>query len=116
MNIENQVCSLELSKRLKELGCKQESLWWWILKNYSSGTSPSFLLVAKSEWAKVIEDQTERCISAFTVSELIALCQENQIDLNADMDFNIWKKQEIPNQLAKMLVYLIENKLLTPKE
>lgn len=30
MNIEGQVCSLELSKRLKELGIKQESLFVWI--------------------------------------------------------------------------------------
>ena len=30
MNIEEQVCSLELSKRLKELGGKQESLFYWI--------------------------------------------------------------------------------------
>lgn len=30
MNIESQVCSLELSKRLKELGVSQESLFVWI--------------------------------------------------------------------------------------
>ena len=31
MELKNQVVNLELSKRLKELNCKQESLWWWIL-------------------------------------------------------------------------------------
>lgn len=30
VNLENQVCSLELSKRLKELGVKQESLVYWL--------------------------------------------------------------------------------------
>ena len=30
MKLQNQVCSLELSKKLKELGVKQESLWYWI--------------------------------------------------------------------------------------
>ncbi len=29
MKIENQVCSLELSKKLKEAGYKQEGLWWY---------------------------------------------------------------------------------------
>jgi hypothetical protein len=31
MRLQEQVCSLELAKRLKELGVKQESLWaWWV--------------------------------------------------------------------------------------
>jgi len=29
MELEKQVCSLEISKELKELGVKQESLWYW---------------------------------------------------------------------------------------
>ena len=29
MKLEQQVCSLELAKQLKELGFKQESLFWW---------------------------------------------------------------------------------------
>ena len=29
MKIESQVCSLELAKKLKELGVKQESLYYW---------------------------------------------------------------------------------------
>lgn len=34
MKLEEQVCSLELAKKLKELGVKQESLWYWV--NYIS--------------------------------------------------------------------------------
>ena len=29
MKLEKQVCSLELAKKLKELGVKQESLWFY---------------------------------------------------------------------------------------
>lgn len=30
MKLEEQVCSLELAKRLKELGVKQNALWGWV--------------------------------------------------------------------------------------
>ena len=29
MKLEDQICSLDLAKRLKELGARQESLFWW---------------------------------------------------------------------------------------
>ena len=37
MELENQVCSLELAQKLKELGVKQESLFKWHFKRDSGG-------------------------------------------------------------------------------
>ncbi len=30
MKFEEQVCSLQIAKKLKELGVRQESLFWWL--------------------------------------------------------------------------------------
>lgn len=45
MKLENQVCSLDLSKQLKELGIKQKSLFYWIKEEepyiwYNSNNHP----------------------------------------------------------------------------
>ncbi len=57
MKVEDQVCSLELAKRLKELGTKQESLFYWNVQ----GT----LEYAQKDFIGYTTD-----ISAFTVAEL----------------------------------------------
>lgn len=59
MKLENQVCSLELAKRLKELGVKQDSLWVWVDRLNNSTVC--------------LSQQVQKLIpiySAFTVSEL----------------------------------------------
>ncbi len=78
MNLENQVCSLELSKRLKELGVKQESYFYW--HSFRNESSP------KEQWSNVYNQIIRRnektkyknrdylkdqiLYSAFTVAEL----------------------------------------------
>ena len=67
MRVENQVISLEIAKRLKELGVKQESLFAWrhnvdgtyqVVHGLIGGTKASY------DWASDI------FIAAFTVAEL----------------------------------------------
>jgi len=63
MNYENQVVSLELSKRLKDLGFKQESLWWWIIR--AEGNP---IIVGKDK--RYTTTFISSSYSAFTVAEL----------------------------------------------
>lgn len=68
MILEKQVCSLELSKRLKELGVKQDSIFYWrrwIPIKGSSYRTPEWLL---SYYRGSVDDY--ELISAFTVAEL----------------------------------------------
>jgi hypothetical protein len=109
MKLENQVCSLDLAKRLKELGVKLESLFWW---RWFEGTNDFEL--ANSQYLP--ED-----ISAFTVAEL-----GERIMTSEDLDLpwygnGVWfwstpsggsfEKTEADAR-AKMLCYLVESKLM----
>lgn len=67
MELKDQVCNLELSKKLKELRVKQNSLWWWVTSSQPSGqmvTDNMILYLARDKGAKY-----PMC-SAFTVAEL----------------------------------------------
>lgn len=95
MDIEKQVCSLELAKKLKDLGVKQESVWHW------RGKTPE----AEAKWKEYCEaeDSTyvyekippqlwqgkspnfssqEFSISAFTVAELGEMLPMGDFALN----------------------------------
>jgi len=64
MKLEDQVTSLELSKRLKELGVLQDSLWCWYASK-SPARDKHFL-----ERDNVPSRLNEHKVSAFTVAEL----------------------------------------------
>ncbi len=138
MNIESQVCSLELSKRLKELGVKQESLFVWIsiIK-----TKFDFIKLRES-YEPDSESVGAYNYSAFTAAELGNLLPE-RIDKyrNEYIKFQKIKCEAIErfhylcslvecggyhmdyvkydcsdeneaDARAKMLIYLLENKLM----
>lgn len=69
MNLENQVVSLELAKKLKELGVKQESLYWWVneYQEMKGGISASTWLL--KDWKEA--QGYKKHISAFIVAELV---------------------------------------------
>jgi hypothetical protein len=123
VNLEDQVCSLELSKRLKELGVRQGSLFFW-----TSGGVASRL-----EALPILEIN----YSAFTVAELGQMLPEDYISCKTegakfpaieykkywlcyyDLDgcgSDIMQMEESEaNARAKMLIYLLENKLMELK-
>jgi len=133
MRIDEQVCALALANKLKELGVKQESIFYW---HYSVYTKEDF------KWELQFSLNLHKpflnpdnFISAFTVAELINLLpQENErigfglellnvaklrgnkyyaacnsIEPSRD---EIWWDNNIANAIAAMLIYLIENKLM----
>lgn len=132
MKLEQQVTSLEISKRLKELGVKQESLFWWgsaipgagILKRDSDFSLSSMPVKLNGNW--------KGFYSAFTVAELGEMLPEGYATYVAPHQKKIppakWKCIfPMPHNLekdvfadteadarGKMLVYLLENNLLTP--
>lgn len=130
MNLESQVCSLELSRRLNELGVKQESLYFWSLcqecvKEYEiEGIQVTPELGDSGHGDKW---------SAFTVAEVGVMLPYKIKDhyLMIEKCFsNIWhisymeaevsiqdvlhktNNELLGNALAEMLLYLIENKLM----
>lgn len=158
MTLESQVCSLELAKRLKELGVKQESLFWWYQssqmtrgKIFEGSTAPEQNWSVKIVWklGDAVDEAEERCnhgdfYSAFTVAEIGQLLpwRSKRMDTvnNAELVFTklhngtdifvcaYWDEdsdhlyggmkvrfddENEANSRAKMLIYLIENKLIT---
>ena len=128
MKLENQVCSLELAKKLKELGVKQESLFYWgkTLGKFEIIYFPGNLTKSDAEIGRV---------SAFTVAELGEMlakynknrdfvvtnfdneedfewiCQIQRFDSDDYIGETFYAETEADAR-AKMLIYLIENKLV----
>lgn len=138
MTLEKQVCSLELAKKLKELGVKQESLFYHL---------PVRGIV---QWGYYYKEEIPDSVSAFTVAELGEMLPSyeewttvstpdnppegdssgihiftsfynSKWQVEFDVDTYIEKISDLPtfradteaDARAKMLIYLLENKLIT---
>ena len=137
MNLSEQVTSLELSKRLQELGVKQESIWYWT-PEYMKGIMDGGYFLATKPSPHLGSDREQ--YSAYTASELLELLPPLiTIKPNKKLKLTITKSlltkgvcvryreqkkkgkliniydMDLSNSLAKMRIYLIENKLLETK-
>lgn len=107
MKLEDQVVSLELAKQLKELGVKQESLFYIDLEDGKVGLKPY-------KWRELL-------VSAFTVSELGEMIGERGATMYTEereweasdeyLQTNIECKKEVDAR-AKLLIYLIEEGII----
>lgn len=141
MKLEDQVCSLDLANRLKELGVKQESLFGWY--KVWRGASDSSTGRNIYEWQLMPYEEGDKVnefAAAFTVAELGMMLPQTISDDEDGSVFQLYviKKddgwyvsyryeypkhdyasiyvEEAPTEAdarAKMLIYLIENKLIT---
>lgn len=121
MKLEDQVVSLELAKKLKEVGVKQESYFYW--ENETN-------LIHYEDIGGVYD-----IFSAFTVAELGELLPANinvgkktyELELmkesqewfinyssykNGDYNIFINFRNTLPNAMAEMLIHLVEHGLL----
>lgn len=140
MKLENQVCSLELAKKLKELGVKQESLFYYCsalkVDTRLSSVSNTIWLPEGIFYISEIESfDYRKDYSAFTVAELgemlpYSIAVNNRIQYfycgrnvskewwagynPANVEY-FYEKTEADAR-AKMLIYLIENKLISVEE
>lgn len=134
MDLRDQVCSLELSERLKQLNVKQDSLFYWFGFRVTR-VEPKLLFWKDIEKGNhsFKTDDLYQSYSAFTVSELLALLPEidncypklkrGYIFEGSDPAYCLiynfmydWKFDMLPftdenaaNSCAKVLIYLIKN-------
>lgn len=129
--IEWQVSSLELSKRLKELGVKQESVFKYCGGHTDYHDSdegvfelcPNTDLLDDDEYCHTAEMTCEFTISAFTVAELGEMLPKNlpwtsitgylQRSWSCEITNHREGADTEADARAKMLIYLLENNLLT---
>lgn len=138
MKLENQVISLEHAKKLKALGVKQESLWWW--EEDLECDYVDYRLIYKTK----LYYKNRDIYSAYTVAELGELLPDKIIKDHIWINGKVMEKDRryflnsgkrgkehhikyIPDAgrefkhlfsyteasaRAKMLIYLLENKLV----
>ncbi len=147
MKFEDQVCALELARRLYELGVKQDSLFYW---------ERGYLAQITTDWRLMFGHQYNEYVSAFNVAELGEMLPNSvllpgmepfdnfRIEINKFKSVGDYQKitnnwivsyecdtthpggvpwarrrltsnihdPNLANAMAKMLIYLIENKLI----
>lgn len=132
MTLEQQVTNLELSKKLKTLGVKQDSHFVWC--EHPDGQH----VIGVEEYSR--EDKTLKLISAFTVAELGEMLpweiggKLNITTKCSNGSWVVWYEKNVIGAIvgdekildqgadteadarAKMLIYLIENNLIDVKD
>ena len=134
MPLEKQVCSLELAKKLKELGQKQESLFYWY--SLDTADTPQTFDISYGNNTTMFGVPIQEKIFAFTVAELGEMLpeeisdmreQEYWVNMSRGMGgcwvagyrkngtegvYFLHSAETEADARAKMLIYLLENNLI----
>lgn len=119
MKLENQVTSLEVSQKLKALGVKHESFFWWDgFGRFDGGFSIHYP-------RPVMGGAKSLTFSAFTVAELGEMLPEYIVTMkrnpdeyacfnhitHTSKDYGVHVATTEADARGKMLIYLLENNL-----
>ena len=126
--LEKQVTSLELSKRLKESGVKQDSVYYWLDINDEIIDDTDCMLFNYDE---LVSTDAKNCYSAFTVAELGEMLPDGCYSQRGmrrkegskpgtplallwicAYKYDAKRAKTEADARAKMRIYLIENKLV----
>ena len=125
MELEKQVCGLELAQKLKELGVKQDGYMSWI-KFDETKLDKHHMFHKDDRFVHVYGNvpETIEIASAFTVSELFEIFPKelSRTQVNLKYNHNLYTikfqgkmgehSETLPDAIAKMLIYLLKNKLM----
>lgn len=130
MKLEDQVCSLDLAKKLKELGVKQDSYFYWVREfreemppfKLQSGRRPDSIedcsAFTVGELGEMLPTKTRDSFQVMSVKDGGWYCVREEVRVSAlantrhvGQHRDEWANTEADAR-AKMLVYLIENNLL----
>lgn len=133
MKLEDQVVSLELCKKLKELNVRQESYFYWCLpKENSNGGLPIYYTIADIQRLEKSFFYPQDKISSFTISELSEMlpsiiygdsASESSYSLNIYKPNHYWHinytsghklkfiyySEKLADCIAGMVIILIQN-------
>lgn len=132
MNLDQQVCSIELAKRLNELGVNKGSIFFWIRGKLGKFAGERQFGIVYIDWFAELDDTDSKdnyeYYSAYSVAELGDIFTANIISgkdfsgsyfcrawgdkSSKDSDWIFLESDNEANARAKMLIHLIENKLI----
>ena len=126
MEFKDEVCSLELSKKLEELGFKQESLFWWTHYTHEGSRKmswevedyePSYTDGRKKYSAYTTRELGEMLPDKYSVSKVggdgwFCYKYDNKYNLSMTKILGMPEKEGESNARATLLIYLKENNLI----
>lgn len=119
MKLEDQVCTLEQAKKLKELGIKSDSLWKWIYPAKPEMISTTYGIYYHEQAMDIIEDNEgnefdHAEVPAYTVAELgVALGPNWEYSIKADYHFDADTEAQ---ERGHFLIGALQSGRITPEE